>query len=248
MNIMDDKFSLGLRAALADHVKVVPTRRRRHWIIAGILSSLLIAGSGLAYATGLLLPGRDEIFPVGEPITIHGQGTQKLDLGTPPPNANGIEYHITCETLGDFTLSENGPRISCNRVPDSMSVIQALTEKDTCTNHHMASTDTALALQAEDNSHWTVVARFVTIVPTSWGINAAGQTYGAENCAGTPTLVGVEASNGVEGYVYSADLTSWEPANPEEAALGNPNPGECSVPVYASDGVTVLGEFVFGGC
>jgi hypothetical protein len=65
------------------------------------------------------------------------------------------------------------------------------------------------------------------------------------NANGTPTLVAVIASNGKTGYAYDRDLHQPDPANPSQAlAWQNAAPSEVDLPVYASDGETVIGTFV----
>lgn len=96
----------------------------------------------------------------------------------------------------------------------------------------------------------------------SWPVNANGQTYGPQgNSPVAPDLIlvdGTTATGGsVLGYVYSKDLTKAEnwggapPTSPaqaikqqEEGRIKYPNGQE--VPVYKSDGKTVVGIFRIG--
>lgn len=79
--------------------------------------------------------------------------------------------------------------------------------------------------------------------------NESGQTWGTpETGALDPELVLAEATNGEVGYVFSSDLIGPEYSSPQEAYEASPStsqesPG--SIPVYAVDGATVIGEFVF---
>jgi len=61
-------------------------------------------------------------------------------------------------------------------------------------------------------------------------MNANGQTYGVPNERGIPDLEAVYASNCEIGYVYRTD----------------PRSEGHSIPVYESDGETVIGEFWIG--
>ncbi|GAA1733916.1 hypothetical protein [Aeromicrobium alkaliterrae] len=85
-------------------------------------------------------------------------------------------------------------------------------------------------------------------------VNDRGQTYGSEDDASydqRPDLLAVVATNGAEGFVVRDDLdeaTGANVANPDEAVewertkeAGLP---DAVLPVYASDGVTTIGEFV----
>ena len=86
-------------------------------------------------------------------------------------------------------------------------------------------------------------------------INEKGQTYGS-NLANTeygnePDLILVEADNGKSGYVYKDDFydTANQPKNPEEAVAYMENlkkEGPKTIPVYESNGKTVIGSFKIG--
>lgn len=94
-------------------------------------------------------------------------------------------------------------------------------------------------------------------------VNEQGQTYGSSALAYEqipegilaseaieylPDLVSVVNSDGTEGYVLREDFHPSTPTSPEEAILMQ-NDGafdEEEVPLYASDGKTVLGTFTTG--
>ena len=87
---------------------------------------------------------------------------------------------------------------------------------------------------------------------TEWGVNAKGETFGVETVNGSPDLLAVIATNGKTGYAYVAGMNSaWgpQPTSPEHALqMQEERAGQTvSVPVYESDGETVIGEFVMGG-
>ena len=97
--------------------------------------------------------------------------------------------------------------------------------------------------------------------PHSYQINENGQTYGGMNPYSTdpqdePDLIAAIGIDGTEGYVYRVDLDGNQPSNPEEAieymeemekayAEAREAGEEFSryIPLYASDGTTVIGEF-----
>ena len=80
-------------------------------------------------------------------------------------------------------------------------------------------------------------------------VNENGQTYGeAANCFQPeefPDLVGVHATNGKGGYAYYTDLYDESlPSTIEEAKkLNEQGIFKIYIPVYESDGKTVIGEF-----
>ncbi len=92
--------------------------------------------------------------------------------------------------------------------------------------------------------------------------NARGQTYGTDaptevvtaSNAGraqpvnlnNPELVWVQATNGKTGFAYARQLQGPMPKNPQQAIAMNNLPPR-TIPVYAKNGTTVIGDFVVGG-
>lgn len=88
--------------------------------------------------------------------------------------------------------------------------------------------------------------------------NELGMTYGPQHLPGSspvggtqidpetygPDLVLTFGDDGTLGYTKRADLNGPMPRNPAEAAAMIPVPR--SVPLYSSDGVTVIGTFTIG--
>ncbi len=111
-----------------------------------------------------------------------------------------------------------------------------------------------MTIDTSANASWTLQATYVNRVTTSWGTNASGQTYGVTNQNGTPDLVAVSIDQGkVQGYVKASDINcasgnyvvhSPAQALAWDAASKNRN---ISIPVYESDGRTVIGVFVIDG-
>ena len=83
-----------------------------------------------------------------------------------------------------------------------------------------------------------------------WPVNHQGLSYGTptETVYGyhEPELILVEATNGATGYAYRTDLEGPAPSSPEEALRWQAEQAgqRRAVPVFESDGVTRIGEFV----
>ena len=108
-----------------------------------------------------------------------------------------------------------------------------------------------------------VTVQYITMVPTLYKVNANGETYGSgDPYAGELDLVAVSGrttdGSDVQGYARVSDLTAFspdhpgEPKTPEQALewqneLAEIYPDGWTVPVYESDGVTVIGKFQVGG-
>jgi hypothetical protein len=73
-------------------------------------------------------------------------------------------------------------------------------------------------------------------------------TYGsgldAKSPADEPDLIQVEATNGRTGYAYKTDLEGPMPSSPAQAIKQQQSLGAKTVPVYAVDGTTRIGQFV----
>jgi len=86
--------------------------------------------------------------------------------------------------------------------------------------------------------------------PPTYKLNARGQTYGSgvgvSKISQEPDLMQAVGTNGKVGYVYSSELYGSQPKTPQQAvALDSQGPR--TIPLYASDGKTVIGSFVIGG-
>lgn len=97
--------------------------------------------------------------------------------------------------------------------------------------------------------------------PSPYSINENGQTYGGIYLDSTdppekPDLIAAIGLDGTKGYVYPADLRGDQPSTPEEAlqymedleqayakAKATGEQYSRYIPLYASDGITVIGEF-----
>ncbi|MBU5442749.1 hypothetical protein [Paenibacillus sp. MSJ-34] len=80
----------------------------------------------------------------------------------------------------------------------------------------------------------------------NYEVNDQGQTYGQgpfePGVSQEPDLIKVVGDNGVKGYVKSSDLNpSFN--SPEEALKYQNTPKSNKIPIYKSDGKTIIGEF-----
>jgi hypothetical protein len=103
-------------------------------------------------------------------------------------------------------------------------------------------------LDAEAN-HSTNSNTAVEVKAPNYPVNKQGQTYGhgpyPSGAPQEPDLVKAEGENGVTGYVKASDLAS-SVSSPEEALASQESieaVGYKSIPLYKSDGKTVIGEF-----
>lgn len=248
---LDPAFAAGLRAALVSRVAAsapassAPTARRsarrRPWFLGlGLGAGLLLAGGAAAAISGLL-PGSDDVTTYGAPTTQTLTGTSAVDLGPRPAGATHVTLAFSCLSADRFEFAD-GSSVSCRASEIGASASTVL---------ELAADATTTTITTSADARWTATAQYASVEITPWGVNAAGQTYGIQNENGVPDLIAVHASNGLRGYAFATDVDNpWgtEPTSPAHAlALQAAHDGEqISVPVYESDGSTVIGEFLIG--
>lgn len=232
---MNEAFASSLRAALVEHVETSPAvRRRTRWhVIIGAGIGALLVGGGVAVATGVLpLPGADMVTPLASSVTQTGSGTGTIELGNPPAGATVIDIKLTCLTAGTFVTAD-GASMVCTGA-DSGSETMGWQVPVQGGQH-------TTVIHAGAGERWRVVATYSAVTTTAWGTNADGLTYGVANDSGTPDLLAVIATNGKTGYVYSRDLQVPEPTGLQTGASTSK---PIQLPVYTSDGHTVIGQFI----
>ena len=241
-------FSAALRQRLvAGVVAGVRSPRRRHmpWI-AGAVAALLVGGASAAVASGVLpLPGAPQDTLLGAESTVEGVGTDALDLGPVPVGATDVALTLRCRDPGTVRLPGSGSMV-CDGSGDGMASWTAALD---------AVDPTRLEVVAEPGTRWTLTGRYVSREILPLGTNADGETFGSIIGGESPDLVAVVATNGREGYVRRTEL---EDADGTTAARSFRSPADAlawqqeragksiTITVYASDGRTVLGDFVVG--
>jgi hypothetical protein len=241
---MDETFAVALRELLVEQAQDTDSQRSwlsgaRRWI-AGAMLVLAAAGGGIAYATGAWTtpPGGDAITELASPVITNGTGTQTVDLGARPARSKAIDISFTCLTAGDFTFAD-GSSFACDRAD--------VGRQSSVTTYTMAIAPGrhSTTITATPGARWRLVATYVSVRTTAWGVNANGQTYGIQNQHGIPDLIAVIATNHRTGYVYANQLSPPPPKTIAQAlALNNAPPR--TLTVYESDGKTPIGEFVDG--
>jgi len=245
---MDHIFTAALREVLVATVRDTPRARRRwRWRAGtGVFLGLTVVAGGAALASGVFsLPGAPVNSPLGNVVTASRTGTATIDLGVPPATTTDVSLALTCLTVGTFYFP-NGSSMSCNAadVAHTPPIDRQASEVVPLT----VGVDT-VTIKTSANASWTLQAIYVNQVTTPWGINANGETYGVANQHGTPDLIAVD--QGIPGYVKASDLNcaaGGDVKSPAEALAWDKvsQNRNISVPVFQSDGVTVIGSFILG--
>jgi hypothetical protein len=248
---MDPVFASALREALIANVERTPRLRRRwRWRLGiGVCAGSVFVGGGVALAAGVFSPpGAPLDTQLGNIIVVTRTGSATIDIGPAPATATNVSLTLTCLSVGTFDFPD-GSSMTCSPPLSTAAGSGQSTEVIPLQpGQHTVTIDTSA------NASWRLQAVYVNRVTTSWGTNASGQTYGVTNQNGTPDLVAVSIDQGkVQGYVKASDLNcasgnyvvhSPAQALAWDAASKNRN---ISIPVYESDGSTVIGVFVIDG-
>lgn len=251
---LDPTFRDALRTELmarvsADSVRSRAGRRvapRRRWAMRGGLAVLVLGAAGTAYALSSTMPGGTEITGQGPNHTSEHTGTAIVELGPRPDAATAVEIGFWCLSAGKVTFP-NGSWAACDGAdPQRADGLPPMTDQ-----YDLAPGQHSIRITADTDASWRITTRYISTRVTGWAVNAKGETYGVMNDQGEPDLQAVVADNGRTGYAYTRDLNNAggpAPTNPAEAeertrALA----AGVRVPVYESDGETMIGQFTVGG-
>lgn len=283
-----EQRSAAIRAGLVAEA-ATPQRQRPHWWRAvGLLAVGVLAGAGAtsaAFAAGDrapvahpaapstvaasegpvpappgVIPGMPIISMLGSPKSLVVDHNATMDISAGPEAATHVRVTVTCLTAGTTTFGTDAegdnPSIQCDQ-PDS-----AEPRSSGWQDFPIPSSDGRLYLTTSGSGKAAVSVQFMNQVPTRFGVNANGQTYGAENeTQGTPDLVWTSGTTDTgqetSGYARSADLDAFSPDHPGQptspaeavrlqAERDQKWPNGWDVPLYQSDGETRIGTFHIG--
>lgn len=191
------------------------------------------------------LPGATTAIELSEPVAVTRTGTSTVDLGSRPDGATAANVSVVCLTAGRIAYPD-GASLVCDdpasesEIADPRSANYALIDLD--------PGQTSLRFQAKAEVGWKVLANYVRTETSEWGVNAKGETFGVQRHNKSPDLIAVVTTDGKQGYAYVKDLDGPMPTSPADAlAQQEADEGRSrSVPVYESDGETIIGEHAIG--
>jgi hypothetical protein len=163
-----------------------------------------------------------------------------VQLGVPPQDANTVHVELTCLTAGRFKL------VGGTTICDARDAARGKRDgRWTSSMRVPINADRTVKVWTSERARWRVTAEYRSVIVVPWGVNARGQSYGVASQQGMPDLLAVTADNGRSGYMYAMNPSREpEPTSPAQAGAmqrendRNPKP----FLVYASDGVTLVGE------
>ena len=241
-----------------------PPRAAIFSVAAFVLSGALTGGTVAAFATNgdgadvsrptseqdimqvLDLTGRDAGDVVGQTVDFVGSGRNEIDLGAGPEGMADLAVVVRCSDRGYFTVGlgfvDSPVQFEC--VPSASGSSGFVFTG--------GAFDRTLIVDGLAGVRYSVSARWLTTPPGGWDVNANGQTYGPGVDGNVPVLlatVGKDAAgNNRNGYIYSADAFGPPQSTPEAVAEQKrlrllEIPDGIDLPLYDSDGTTVLGTF-----
>lgn len=202
---------------------------------------------GVRHDQSTPLPGATTAVELSEPVAVTASGTSTVGLGARPRGATAAKVSVVCLTPGRIEYPD-GASVECDgpsseeEIADPASSNYALLD--------LAPGQTSLTFRATEDVEWKVVATYVRTETSAWGVNAKGETFGVQRNGKSPDLIAVVTTDGRQGYAYAEDLDArWPvPTSPADAlAQQQADEGqERSVPVYESDGETLIGVYTGG--
>ena len=249
---IDPVFAGALRDRL---IRTVRQRRRfgfTKWQLGlGFLAGSTVLAGGVAVASTLLSqapPGAPLDTPLAHTVVASRTGTSTVALGVAPKGTNSISLTLTCRSPGVFEFPDNASE-SCSTedLAQPGGGGQQATEVVP-----MGPGQRSVTIVATPGASWSLRATYIKRVITPFGINANGQSYGQMNSSGSPDLVQVVLKkDGHQGYAKSSDLDCASGGNVKTLAdaaawTAFAKTHNVSIPVYESNGTTVIGSMDTG--
>ncbi|MHA3682770.1 hypothetical protein ACXR2W_00710 [Leucobacter sp. HY1908] len=248
-------FPEALRSHLVDKVNASRLPKKHSKVLLGLTIGMgvVAVSGGVAVASDVLSqPGSSHNIPHSKAVAGMFEGSHDLLLGAPPAGADVVAITFTCLSKGEFSFPSgtgDPSRPSDTSQLEGMVCLQDSVGSVIDGFVPIASLDNGvLSVIATDASKWSISASYATKQISPWGLNESGRTFGSQNERGSPDLVPVLATNGLQGYAYVEDIDGGPfPTTFEEAArLSTKSEAGYVIPVYESDGTTVIGEMKVG--
>lgn len=208
-----------------------------------------------------LTPGAPVIVVLSDPLSQTVSAKTRIPFHDRPAEATHVRVMVTPLSAGSISWGTDpgGNNPSSFVQADEIGSGRGLAA---WYDFSLDATTDALYLEPSSGMSASVTYQYLHETPTRLGVNARGETYGAEGGPdGSPDLIhvaGISPSGGqVFGYARAADLNAFSPehpelpSNPEEAVRLQSErdakyPDGWDIPVFESDGETQIGRFHIG--
>jgi len=190
----------------------------------------------------VVTPGMISTIAFSAPVTQEFTGSHDVDLGERPPGANGVMYAVSCLTSGALEFGDGAGSLGCPNGAGASTTSSA--------PKMLHDGENTFAVTTDPDTEWRISTYYVESHLTDWAVNANGETYGVRNDNGTPDLVSASATNRRTGYIRHDDqqklLDACGSVTSDDACVAAYIDEHPTIPVYLSDGETVIGEFEIG--
>ncbi|MFN8075637.1 MAG: hypothetical protein U0Q15_09475 [Kineosporiaceae bacterium] len=236
---MDPRVAAAMRRALVE----VPTaarasRRRRTRLAAGAAIGVLSFGGGAVAVANLLPADQVADLPLTAPLIVSGVGSQEVRLPAPPGQARYVHYELTC--FDSTTCGTPAGRVSADtaRVMTDRGNLPVTDEPDPTDPQRLDALDPArgLPVRVDGGARWRLYAVYLPQREMRDAPVGDGRRLGVPSVS-TTDLVPAVTGEGRQGWIEYRALV--EPRDVELTADGVTQP---PLPVYAGDGVTVIGQ------
>lgn len=217
----------------------------------GVLAGSTALAGGVAVASTLLSqtpPGAPLDTPLAHTVVASRTGTSTVALGPAPKGTNSISLTLTCRSPGVFEFPDNASE-SCS----TKDLAQPGGSGQRATEVVAVSPgQRSVTIVATPRASWSLRATYIRRVITPFGTNANGQSYGQLNTSGSPDLIQVVLKkDGHQGYAKASDLDCASGGNVKTLAEASAwtafaKTHNVSIPVYESNGTTVIGSMSTG--
>jgi hypothetical protein len=234
---MDEEVARAVRAELAaigtKESRLQRVLRHARMRLVGIIAAVVVVLTTGAAIVATHFPGSTTVTPTGAMHSATHTGTGSLELGPAPADATRVIVVVRCLST-EGTISITGVPQTKGQAPGFATFYCSGRSKPWRMDDAMLPPkgSTSITITADPGTRWSVSGQYASSVTTPWAKNARGQTYGQCDVDGCPDLVHVQGENGKQGYVLDAQWTAFR--------------GTGYLPMYASDGTTVVGRFPIG--
>ena len=235
--------------AVREELTAIGTKRsrlqrhqRRVRMLSISIAAVLVAGvsTGAAIVVNAF-PGSTTVTPVGGVRSTTHTGTGALELGPVPKGATRVIVTVRCVNPQGSISIKAVPQVKTD--PFEVATFYctgggSVDPQGRVHPWHMKDAllpvpgSTSITITADPGTTWTVAGQYATSSMTPWAKNAKGEAYGQCNIDGCPQLIGARATNGKDGFVLTTQFETFQ--------------GNGYIPVYESDGTTVIGRFSIG--
>jgi len=232
--LLSDAVRAELCALGTKHSRLQRQQRRARALAVGIG---LVVVAGLTTGAAIVvnsLPGTATATAISSISSATHTGTGTMELGPVPARASAVIVTLAClNQVGTVSVETNSQSGNVEHDAEALLCGAGRTKPARIADAALpARGSTGITITAGPGTKWSATAQYASTSTTPWGVNARGHTYGKCTTRGCPDLIAAQVVDGEEGYVSDRQWAAFR--------------GTGYIPVYKSDGTTVIGRFAIG--